>query len=167
MGFPRAINTLWRGYHFRSRLEARWAVALAKLGIPFEYEKEGFELPSGKYLPDFWLPFSEDYCSEYPEAGSWFEIKGIKPTDIELTKLVELSISTKHNCTLVWGPPWSFKIYRTHNSGHHWWDDGLSGDVNPDSELMFLLYRFSLNDNYEEALEKAKSARFEFGETPI
>lgn len=53
----RALPTLYNGVHFRSRMEARWAVFFDQLGLRWEYEPEGFELPSGRwYLPDFWLP---------------------------------------------------------------------------------------------------------------
>lgn len=53
----KAIETRWNGYRFRSRTEARWAVLLNRLGIQFEYELEGYSLPSGvAYLPDFYLP---------------------------------------------------------------------------------------------------------------
>lgn len=53
----KAIETIYRGYRFRSRLEARWAVFFDAVGLRFEYEKEGFILDDGtKYLPDFWLP---------------------------------------------------------------------------------------------------------------
>ena len=50
----KAIETMYNGYRFRSRLEARWAVFFDALGVKYEYEPEGFLLPSGKcYLPDF------------------------------------------------------------------------------------------------------------------
>ena len=50
----KAIETIYDGYKFRSRLEARWAVFFKSLEIKYEYEPEGFMLPSGaKYLPDF------------------------------------------------------------------------------------------------------------------
>lgn len=53
----KAIETSYRGYRFRSRLEARWAVFFDALHIEWEYEFEGFHLDSGEmYLPDFWLP---------------------------------------------------------------------------------------------------------------
>jgi hypothetical protein len=52
----KAIETRYRGYRFRSRLEARWAVFLHHTRTAFEYEFEGFALPSGWYLPDFYLP---------------------------------------------------------------------------------------------------------------
>lgn len=51
------ITTIYRGYRFRSRLEARWAVFLDALGVKWEYEAEGYDLgEAGWYLPDFWLP---------------------------------------------------------------------------------------------------------------
>lgn len=47
-------ETIYNGYRFRSRLEARWAVFFGNLGVKYEYEPEGFELPGlGGYLPDF------------------------------------------------------------------------------------------------------------------
>jgi len=70
-----AIETIYNGYRFRSRLEARWAVFFDTLGIKYEYEKEGYALRDGTYyLPDFWLP---DY-------HYWIEIKGQQPTSQEM-----------------------------------------------------------------------------------
>lgn len=70
------IQTKFDGYHFRSRLEARHAVFFKTLGIPYEYEKEGFSLEGTPYLPDFWLP----------QQDCFVEIKGEKPTDEEIRK---------------------------------------------------------------------------------
>lgn len=71
------IETVWNGYRFRSRTEARWAVFFTHLNMPFEYEKEGFRLEDGTfYLPDFWLP----------DLSMWLEIKGAPPSDDEITK---------------------------------------------------------------------------------
>jgi hypothetical protein len=51
------ITTHYRGYAFRSRLEARYAVMLDTLGIAYQYEPEGYDLGElGRYLPDFYLP---------------------------------------------------------------------------------------------------------------
>ena len=51
------IETIYHGYRFRSRLEARWAVFFDSLGVKYEYEPEGFRLSDGSaYLPDFYLP---------------------------------------------------------------------------------------------------------------
>lgn len=68
----RAIPTIYSGVKFRSRLEARWAVAFDALGIAWEYEPEGFDLPSGeRYLPDFWLPTFDGgiYAEVKPTGG--------------------------------------------------------------------------------------------------
>lgn len=52
----KAIETQYKGYRFRSRLEARWAVFFDALGYQWEYEPEGFVLSDGThYLPDFRL----------------------------------------------------------------------------------------------------------------
>lgn len=48
------IQTYYDGHWFRSRLEARWAIVFKALGVPYEYEPEGFDLGDGlAYLPDF------------------------------------------------------------------------------------------------------------------
>jgi hypothetical protein len=57
MNTSHAIPTIYQGYAFRSRLEARWAVFFDALAFRWEYEPEGYVLPDGtRYLPDFWLP---------------------------------------------------------------------------------------------------------------
>ena len=56
------IETVYNGYRFRSRLEARWAVFFDVGRIKYVYEPEGFNLPDGlKYLPDFYLPDFDAY----------------------------------------------------------------------------------------------------------
>ena len=73
-GQIKAIETVYKGYRFRSRLEARWAVFFDALGVKWEYEKEGFDLgEAGWYLPDFWLP----------ELGVWAEIKPFDQVKID------------------------------------------------------------------------------------
>ena len=56
MSTLQAIPTVYSDHQFRSRLEARWAVFFDALGVRWNYEAEGYDLPSGRYLPDFWLP---------------------------------------------------------------------------------------------------------------
>jgi hypothetical protein len=86
----KAIETIYNGYRFRSRLEARWAVFFDALGIKYEYEKEGYRLSRGRlgsldYLPDFWLP----------QWNCWIEIKGQDPTPQERAKAHFLSLHSK------------------------------------------------------------------------
>jgi hypothetical protein len=38
------ISTSYKGYRFRSRLEARWAIFFEEMGAEWVYEKEGFDL---------------------------------------------------------------------------------------------------------------------------
>lgn len=77
----KAIETQYKGYRFRSRLEARWAVFFDALALGWQYEPEGFALPSGHYLPDFFLP----------AKGLWVEVKGVEPTARELLLAEELA----------------------------------------------------------------------------
>ena len=66
----KAIETKYKGYRFRSRLEARWAVFFDALGLRWEYEPEGFDLgAAGWYLPDFRIT---GYGGEF----YWVEVKG-------------------------------------------------------------------------------------------
>jgi len=87
----KAIETVYKGYRFRSRIEARWAVFFDTLGIKYEYEKEGYDLDGLWYLPDFWLP----------ELKCWIEIKGEEPTIEECMKCKKLMLHAnpwdKHN----------------------------------------------------------------------
>lgn len=72
------IETIYNGYRFRSRLEARWAVFFDALGVDYEYEPEGFRLDNGMYyLPDFrvkcWGTRGR-ICKE--PFDLWIEVKG-------------------------------------------------------------------------------------------
>lgn len=62
----KAIQTEYKGYRFRSRLEARWAVFFDELNIQYQYEPDGFPLKSGWYLPDFYLPEFSIYVEIKP-----------------------------------------------------------------------------------------------------
>jgi hypothetical protein len=64
------IETVYKGYRFRSRLEARWAVFFDECKIKYEYEPEGFETEDGdKYLPDFYLPYFDLYVEVKPNQA--------------------------------------------------------------------------------------------------
>jgi hypothetical protein len=91
----KAIETVYNGYRFRSRLEARWAVFFDTLGIRYEYEKEGYDLDGVWYLPDFWLP----------ELKRWIEIKGQEPTEEEIKKVDLLCEGTDYPVILFHGLP--------------------------------------------------------------
>lgn len=102
-----AIETPYRGYKCRSRLEARWCVFFDECGIKYEYEPEGFDLshiphveqyisPADLwYLPDFWLPALNCYV----------EIKPLK-TPVDDTAVAKaFLLSRKHEVLIVYGSP--------------------------------------------------------------
>lgn len=81
-----AIETRYAGHHFRSRLEARWAVFLNALDIRWEYEPQGFAIPredgtTTAYLPDFLLP----------DCGTWLEVKGAD-TDLDHSLMTDAAL---------------------------------------------------------------------------
>lgn len=89
------ISTRAYGCYFRSRLEARVAVYFTELGYHWRYEPEGYELPSGYYLPDFWV---------VDESGKSFfvEVKQFPPTEEEGQKCIELENLTKQEVAVIW-----------------------------------------------------------------
>lgn len=167
----KAIETRYKGYRFRSRLEARWAVFFDALGIKWEYEKEGYDLGNrGYYLPDFWLP----------QVDMWAEVKGQKFTSDEHWKCIELAGLTRYPVLMLDGTP-EVRFYSAIEpidlSG------GGVGVLHVDYAVCdYRKYhinegRFysepSCNDPYEEcvvtdlweqAVVAARSARFEHGE---
>jgi len=121
----KAIETRYNGYHFRSRLEARWAVFFDTAGINYQYEPEGFDLgESGWYLPDFWLP----------EQQYWIEIKGPPPTLNEKSKIVGLHDLTGKESFLIHGDPWFWEqgkrdIYMSITALGWWNECSLCGKI--------------------------------------
>lgn len=92
----RAIETRYAGYHFRSRLEARWAVFFDALDVEWEYEPEGYSLPSGYYLPDFFLP--------NVSGGLWFEVKPYRGYGADIdARCYELAKATGYNVVVAHG----------------------------------------------------------------
>lgn len=154
------IQTVYKGYRFRSRLEARWAVFLDGMGIKWEYEKEGYLLDDGtKYLPDFWLS----------ECHSWLEVKPSEFTHEEVRKCTLLAKT--HPVIMVSGSPepksyeqlinpdhfhlGSLPIFLFYHNDDHdaaiWENTGRVGEKSQHETLI-------------TACLKAKQARFEHGE---
>mgnify|MGYP001194201040 CR=1 FL=1 len=178
------IETRYKGYRFRSRLEARWAVFFDALRLDWEYEKEGYDLGDlGFYLPDFWLDNVHDRLGQ---KGIFAEIKGQEATDLEIERLARLTIGGSFAAMLQGG----MKPYDPYHITNEflevsWYD----GEAAVDHPMVFMKcyscgavkYEF-LEGNYMRcelcgcrsdhehpdiirAYEKALSARFEFGES--
>lgn len=187
----KAIETIYNGYRFRSRLEARWAVFFDEMGIKYEYEPEGFEMSDGtRYLPDFYLP----------ESDSFFEAKGVM-SDIDMHKINQfIEESGKpvtigyNNFSFVACNNWYTKTFsldeigsswlcRCRNCGKYWFmgnagsyvcqccgeydGDGHLADVfEGDAEFHSRYVGCGNEKRFGKAILKAKQARFEHGEKP-
>lgn len=111
----KAIQTEYKGYLFRSRLEARWAVFFDACRIRWEYEPEGFVLDNGQYyLPDFLLHDVDGRV----HGDLYVEVKGkMTPEDAEKIynfsglKEVEGILETKTPLLVVAGIPDGSCIY--------------------------------------------------------
>lgn len=174
----KAIETVYKGYRFRSRLEARWAVFFDALGIKWEYEKEGFDLgDAGWYLPDFWLP----------EIAMWAEVKAQKLNDEESEKALQLWLKSGHPVIELVGIPeccaydaW-VNVYQgsdglcAYNIGFYLTNKTVCGGHIPTSrDIDIDRYTTEYIDDpdsifdaqYRSAVRKARQVRFEHGECP-
>jgi hypothetical protein len=182
-----SINTSYDGNLFRSRLEARWAVFFNSLKIPYEYEKEGFSLSSGYYLPDFWLP----------KQNYWIEIKATYPNEEELSLCRELTRESHHKSLLFFGTipnplwvdssgPYSLSRDDSQNESaildggvdwHYTWCEcpkcGILG-IEYDGRAARLCKCFDYDKGYNGASPNllnaylaARQARFEYGQSGI
>lgn len=180
----KAIETLYHGCKFRSRLEARWAVFFGSLGARWQYEPQGFLLDGIPYLPDFWIPLIGSWAGPYPEGnppekGFWVEIKPTTPTEEELRLCRLLSRGTGHCVYLVAGQVGrgefcSYKFHRSREepflSEYKTDEPYYLRDLSP-SFIFYLVCEASPPDAFapdriEAAYTAARSARFEHGETP-
>lgn len=183
----KAIETRYKGFRFRSRTEARWAVFFDAMGYEWQYELEGYELSEGWYLPDFWLP----------QFNVFAEVKGVEFTEHEDELAWSLADEVAPVLKLV-GPP-ECKPYR----GWEDWEGVVVGNSeDEDGEEILLtepiesvfafgidvrhveksgpghsmfgdfLYSwtefpgFPFSDKCRRAVASARSARFEHGESP-
>lgn len=98
----KAIETVYKGYKFRSRLEARWAVFFDALAIPWYYEYQGFDLGRYWYLPDFYLPKWKCYF-EAKDPDLWLNEGRYKELRVAGLKCKLLSHTTRHKVILCFG----------------------------------------------------------------
>ena len=120
----KAIETIYNGLRFRSRLEARWAVFFDSAGIRYEYEPEGFELEDGtRYLPDFYLPDLDVYAevkADTPDSEKDLErAKQFIVWGGKIKVLIILS-TIPGECD---GGMWHFPCFywRSHHVSTGWW----------------------------------------------
>lgn len=170
----KVIESVYGGVKFRSRLEARWAVFFDTLGIDWIYEPEGFVFDGGlRYLPDFYLP-------EY-DGGTYVEVKPVPLNELELKKAISLAENTNKYVVLAIGVPEMAEYpiivkndeYITDNciTGIFEYDQAenenrffvCSGYTNADfNEIGMIPDDMLFDGKLQEAVNNAKSARFEF-----
>lgn len=168
----KAIETKYKGYRFRSRLEARWAVFFDALGVAWEYEKEGYNLgAAGWYLPDFWIKADTSPGSDY---WVWAEVKPVTFSPDEIERCKALTIATNDGCIMLEGLPafrsyeafhynkeentvWKNDVLLHFSKGRFWWSPSSFEDIQ---------YHLTSDSQYVWAVEAARSARFEHGEMP-
>jgi hypothetical protein len=99
----KALPSFYAGVKFRSRLEARWARYFDLIGVEWEYEPEGYALPSGNYCPDFFCKFTR---SRYGPTSFFVEVKPDHIGQIMVQqKLIELCQMTSEQVVCVVGNP--------------------------------------------------------------
>lgn len=166
----KAIETQYKGYRFRSRLEARWAVFFDALGLQWEYEPEGFNLDGIYYLPDFWIS----------TVNMWAEVKPEQLTPDQREPLIRLARESKRPVLMLIGVPedepyWAIEYQYSHDENDNivgnWYefDYCLTNYHNyPRDEHRFYCCPGGGDDDHHEdtyqASIAAKSARFEHGE---
>lgn len=171
----KAITTHYKGYSFRSRLEARWAIYFDTIGLDWEYEVEGFQLGENlRYLPDFWLPQVNCWAEVKPKISSGL-------SKLEMDKVKALVKQTNHSCILLVGTPdiISYEMICPDKLEERGYDCVLSNNHNyPKTENRFYcctangLGKFPediLEENNSDvavAVQAARSERFE-SQTPI
>jgi hypothetical protein len=98
-----AKQTIYKDYKFASRLEGRWGCFFDLQGVPWEYEKEAYDLDGKTYIPDFWLSNNR----------MWHEAKGEIITDAIGLKVIEkckrLAILSGYPVVLAFHDPLSMK----------------------------------------------------------
>lgn len=174
------IETRYKGYRFRSRLEARWAVYFDSMGLKWEYEPESFKLSDGSvYLPDFYFPDGwgepDDwwYCNyaevkpAIPDIGTGFTAEIEK----SLSKYKLFSLQSGIECVLLDGPPraiayYCYKKVKVLNNTPGWTSQRFCYDRKLNTINMLYASRYDNERQAEKvsllknAIHAARSARF-------
>ncbi len=163
----KAIETIYNGYRFRSRLEARWAVFFDALGIKYEYEKEGYDLGElGWYLPDFEIEVPEAILEHEISNGIrnkfFVEIKGDKNDKIGIekaNKLDRMSNDLGKCYCLIFGE-------LNYLKEQQWFFLEEEGRFVSGEDVSFVkaqMLGISV-EKYNKGISKARAARFEHGD---
>lgn len=149
------IETSYKGYRFRSRTEARWAIVFDELNLKWEYEKEGYDLTGyGWYLPDFNFPKQPNLIVD----GLVIEIKGEDAKLIERSKASSLTYLLGLPVVLLCGMPGDQSWYLLYENNRF-----DSSKYSKELWWSFAGIKVRKSD-VQKAYNEARSARFEHGE---
>lgn len=189
------IETRYKGYKFRSRLEAKWAVFFDACGIDWDYEPEGYNLGDGiYYLPDFVL---HNVKAKGFSGDLYVEVKGhmTEEDKLKIEKFYEVFSDnnelpvSKKPLLVVGNIPYGKDItdlyyyIKNDKSGQNgyllyfsyvpimglFFQTILGIGKNNKPKLIYFSNNEHLNVNEKatlEAYQKAREARFEHGENP-
>lgn len=178
----KAIETRYKGYRFRSRHEARWAVLFDALDIKWEYELEGYELSPYAFNLEEWIKKHRDeevptdilrklgemvgecasktihYLPDFwlPGFNAFAEVKpeGKMLSLVDVDKLSRLGYLTQHPC-----------MFCTDLTDYP--KGFVSAEIRQGIlEMERAVFHFGVNQiEWKEACEAARSSRFEHGES--
>lgn len=154
----KAIETVYNGYKFRSRLEARWAVFFDYLKIKYQYEFEGFDLgEAGWYLPDFCLVEDRVYVEIKPALNLITSEEKLKIT--AMIKVINNGWKTKTESELDTFPRYLMLLVGSPDVP---WQDGEGGNsVKRLLKALDIGWRSSRDSILvSEAVKAARQARF-------
>jgi hypothetical protein len=153
------IETVYKGYRFRSRTEARWAIFFDWREVAWEYEREGYDLGGTYYLPDFWLS----------TINMWAEVKPDEFTPEERRKCELLCCHTGKPVLLLSGQPNNQPYQYVDGRGGvlEYWPGCFTNKAIGQNRLWWpgADYEYSWPE-IDPAVCAARQARFEHGETP-
>lgn len=178
------IQTRYKGCHFRSRTEAKWAVFFDSIGFKWQYEPEGYGDGKEAYLPDFFvtLPDGAEFLADVKPNNYHISDDGKEEFYRNLTSQLNLRIvlltgipeymaydsivpqSKKNSLQAVF-----FQDYDPFlRIADEYWLAQLEFDEN-NGHMYFphddRAAEKSFGNKYVEAIHAARSARFEFGES--
>lgn len=182
----KAIDTIYKGYKFRSRLEARWAIFFDEIKIKWNYEEAGYSNGNLSYLPDFVI--------ENEGKDIYIEIKPDTPNKKEIKKALMVATGLDVPVVIMVGDPYSNYI-ENNNKSVVVEGNGEILELDKTGLLVFVsaigrsLYAKILKEQMsnksvddktaslfllclpaiilcQRAAKKSRKTRFEFGETP-
>ena len=191
----KAIETRYKNYRFRSRLEARWAVFFDAMSELWDYEPEGFAVGGG-YLPDFWLPRFGVFVEVKPgpevplasdainkaEELAWHHkpvvilqglgslAAGDDASSDKITLFCNYETNGSIGCAVVdayWVVGDDQQLLLCAGARNNSWGDWCDGSFAPVPRIVFAPTGSPLHPALRQAYAAARSARFEHGESGV